>query len=82
MKKSYLFNEINLSFQIRKELTLSLHQIPRLLMHFEAYKTVFENHNPNKVVYYLHEYIPGRFISYILKWKVLFPPSAAEDTTL
>ncbi len=66
MKKSYVFNEIDLSFQIRKELTLSLHQIPRLLMHFEAYKTVFENHNPNKVVYYLHEYIPGRFISYIL----------------
>lgn len=66
MKKSYVLNGINLSFQIRKELILSFHQIPRQLMYFGAYKSVFKTHNPKQVVYYLHEYIPGRFISYIL----------------
>ena len=66
IKKPYVVNGIDLSFQIQKELKLSLHQIPRLLMYLNAYKTVFETHNPKQVVYYLHEYVSGRFISYVL----------------
>ncbi len=66
IKKSYVVNEIDLSFQIQKELKLSLHQFPRLLMYFNAYKRVFETHNPKQVVYYLHEFVSGRFISYVL----------------
>tara|TARA_B100001057_G_scaffold296061_1_gene296185 strand:+ start:5578 stop:7242 length:1665 start_codon:yes stop_codon:yes gene_type:complete len=66
IKKSYVVNGIDLSFQIQKELKLSLHQFPRLLMYLNAYKRVFEIHNPKQVVYYLHEFVSGRFISYVL----------------
>jgi hypothetical protein len=66
IKKSYIVNGIDLSSQIQKELKLSLHQFPRLLMYLNAYKRVFEIHNPKQVVYYLHEYVSGRFISYVL----------------
>lgn len=66
IKKSYVHNGINLSTQIQKEFKLSLHQFPRLLMYLNAYKRVFEIHNPKQVVYYLHEYVSGRFISYVL----------------
>tara|TARA_B100001057_G_scaffold296302_1_gene296464 strand:- start:21600 stop:23264 length:1665 start_codon:yes stop_codon:yes gene_type:complete len=66
LNKSYVVNGIDLSFQIKKELKLSLHQIPRLLMYLNAYKTAFDTHNPSQVVYYLHEFVSGRFISYVL----------------
>ena len=65
--ETFLINGIDLSYQLSKELRLAKYQIPRLLMYYNAYRTVFDQFSPRIVTYYLHEFVFGRFISYILK---------------
>ena len=65
-EEKYVLNGIDLSHQLHKELRLAAVQIPRLLFYFNAYRTVFDQFSPQKVTYYLHEFVSGRFISYVL----------------
>ena len=65
-KENLSLEGIDLSYQIDRELKLSTIQIPRLLMYFNSYMTVFSLFSPEKVTYYLHEFVSGRFISYII----------------
>ena len=65
-KEKFVLNGIDLSYQIFEELNLAAVQIPRLLMYFNAYRTVFDYFTPKRVTYYLHEFVFGRFISYVL----------------
>ena len=62
----HVLNGINLSEQIKEELILSFHQIPRIILFFNAYKKIFKINKPKEVIYYLHEFVAGRFLSYIL----------------
>ena len=65
-EEKFVLNGIDLSHQLHKELSLAAVQIPRLLMYFDAYRTIFYQFSPKRVTYYLHEFVSGRFISYIL----------------
>lgn len=64
--EKFVLNGIDLSHQLHEELRLAAVQIPRLLMNFNAYRTVFDQFSPKRVTYYLHEFVSGRFISYVL----------------
>ena len=57
---------VKLNIQLEEELQLSSYQVPRILMYFNAYSSIFKELNPNEVVYSLHEFCSGRFVSYIL----------------
>ena len=65
-EEKFVLSGIDLSHQLHKELSLAAVQIPRLLMYFDAYRTIFDQFSPKRVTYYLHEFVSGRFISYIL----------------
>ena len=60
------FKGIRLDDQLKEELQLSSYQIPRLLMYFNAYFNLFKEVSPKEVVYHLHEFCSGRFVSYVL----------------
>ena len=66
-KVNHILNGVILNNQIKSELELSFYQTPRILMYFKAYMRFFEETKPKQMVYYLHEYSLGRFISYILR---------------
>ena len=60
------FNGIRLDDQLKDELQLSSYQVPRILMYFNAYISIFKEVSPKEVVYHLHEFCSGRFVSYLL----------------
>ena len=60
------FNGISLDDQLKEELQLSSYQVPRILMYFNAYISIFKEVSPKEVVYHLHEFCSGRFVSYLL----------------
>jgi hypothetical protein len=57
---------IRLNSQLEEELKLSSYQIPRILMYFNAYSSLFKEVKPEEVIYHLHEFCSGRFVSYVL----------------
>jgi len=57
---------IRLNSQLEEELKLSSYQIPRILMYFNAYSSLFKEVKPVEVIYHLHEFCSGRFVSYVL----------------
>ena len=65
--EKFIINGIDLSYQLIEEFRLAKSQIPRLLMYYNAYRTVFDQFSPRIVTYYLHEFVFGRFLSYVLK---------------
>ena len=67
VKKKFIFDGTNLSFDIHQEILFSMMRIPRLLLWRNAVKRFLSQHRISNFHYYLHEYTYGRFFTYIIK---------------
>ena len=62
-----IFNGIDITSFINKELAISIQRIPRLLMYESAIIKIFKKITIKEFYYYLFEFSYGRFYTYILK---------------
>jgi hypothetical protein len=63
---SYIYEKMDISLQIRKELNLSFHRLIRTLVWTKPIKFFFSKTRSRFFIYHLHEYVYGRMFSFVL----------------
>jgi hypothetical protein len=66
-RRFFLFERIDISSYMKKELITSRKRIPRLLMYENALKRIFSSTRVHSFYYYLHEFCFGRMLSYCVE---------------